>query len=106
MLLDSLLPVGAAAVGISLLMGLIYYILAAEPGQPTEPNGPVWDHHPVLDDDLLFLASSLVPYPEYAYFPVPPLSLQWQEVTHPAPSTTTFAGLPLPLKRQEAIQPA
>lgn len=106
MLLDSLLPVGAAAVGISLLMVFIYYILSAEPGQPTEPDGPAWSHHPVLDDDLLYLTSAMVPYPEYAYFPVPPLSLQWQEVTHPVQSTTTFAGLPLHLERQEAIQPA
>lgn len=106
MLLNSLLPVGAVAVGISILMVLIYYILAAEPGQPTEPEGPAWDHHPVLDDDLLYWASAMVPYPEYAYFPVMSLSLERHEVAQPIQSPMAFSGLPLRLDRQEAIQPA
>lgn len=103
MLLDSLLPIGAVAIGLMMVMVLIYYILAAEPNQPTDPGGAALDHHPALDDDLLYLASSMYPYQEYAYFPVLPLSIERQEVAQP---TTAFRRLSLPLERQEAIQPA
>lgn len=106
MLLTSLLPIGAVTVSVIMLMVLIYYILAAEPTPPTEPDGPAWDHHPVLDDDLLYLASSMVPYHEYVYFPVIPLSLEPREVAQSAQPTLPFPKLPLSLERQEAIQPA
>ena len=106
MLLPNLLPIGAVAVSITLLMVLIYYILSAEPTQPTEPSGPTWDHHPFLDDDLFYLASSMVPYPEYVYFPVIPLSMEPLEVVQPAQPTRPFPTLPLTLERQAAIQPA
>lgn len=103
MLLESLLPIGAVAVGIMMVFVLIYYILAAEPSPPTEPSASVLNQQPILDDDLLYLASAMVPYHEYAYFPVLPLSLERQEITQP---TTAFRLLPLALERQEAIQPA
>ncbi|MBX3014799.1 MAG: hypothetical protein KF832_24980 [Caldilineaceae bacterium] len=106
MLLESLLIVGAVAVGFAMLIMLVYYILTADQSQPTETEGPTWNHPPVLDDDLLYLASSMVPYQEYAYFPVLPLSRDRQEVAQSLPQRTSLPVLPFQLERQEAIQTA
>ena len=103
MLLTGLLTVGAVAIGTMIVMVLIYYVLAAEAGQSTERLGSAFDHHPVLDDDLLYLASTMVPYPEYAYFPTLAISPDRQEATQPA---TAFRLIPLSFERQEATQPA
>lgn len=105
MLLESLLLVGAAAAGIIMLIMLIYFTLAAAPDRRTEPSSQGWDHYPVLDDDLLYLASSMVPYPEYAYFPALPLNIEQPAVAQSVQPTIAFPMLPLPLDRQEAIQP-
>jgi len=105
MLLNSLLLLGAAGVGLVMVMVFIYYILTAEPGLPTEPSRSGWEHQPVLDDDILYLASSMYPYQEYAYFPVIAFSTEPQAVAQPIQPTPPFGVLPFRLERQEASQP-
>lgn len=84
MLLESLLLVGAVAVAVAMFMVLIYYSLLTEPVKPTDADQPTLTHDPVLDDDMVYLASSLYPSYEYVYFPTLPLNLDRQHAAQPA----------------------
>lgn len=83
MLLESLLPVGIVAVTLAMLLTLIYYVLMTPKNDFDAESQAQWNHHPVLDDDMAYLASSLYPRQEYVHFPeVSPLDRQ--PVTQPA----------------------
>lgn len=83
MLLDSLLPVGIVAVTLAMFLTLIYYVLITPKHDFGDEHQALWDHHPVLDDDMAYLAASLYPRQEYVHFPVVS-ALDRQPVTQPA----------------------
>lgn len=83
MLLDSLLPVGIVAVTLAMLLTLIYYVLMIPKHDTDEERGALWNHDPVLDDDMVYLAASLYPRQEYVHFPVVS-ALDRQPVTQPS----------------------
>jgi hypothetical protein len=84
MLLENLLAMGAIVVALAMFLVLIYYTLIAQQGKPIDGDQQVWHHHPVLDDDMAYLAASLYPAPDYIDFPVLPLTRDRQNVTQPA----------------------
>ena len=83
MLLESLLPVGIVAVTLAMLLTLIYYVLMTPKNDFDAESQAQWNHHPILDDDMAHLASSLYPCQEYVHFPAVSV-LDRQPVTQPA----------------------
>ena len=106
MLLDSLSTIGGVVTGITLILVLVYTVLSAEQRKPAGNRGQSERHSPVVDEDLLYLTSSIYPYPEYSYFPVLAFSTEPQAVVQSTPPMLHAPVLPLYRERQEAIQPA
>lgn len=70
MLLDSILPVGIVAITVAMLVTLVYAVLRTPKSEFGEKQQALWNHQPILDDDMAYLAASLYPCQEYVHFPV------------------------------------
>jgi hypothetical protein len=84
MLLTSLLPVGIVAFTLAMLLLLIYYVLVTPKGECSDEGQSLWNHHPVVDDDMAYLADSLYPRQEYVHFPTLPLPIDRQALPQTA----------------------
>lgn len=104
MLLNSILTVGGVAVGISMILVLVYIVLSAEQRKPAGEQAQ--GRYPAVDDELLALTSSVYPYPEYTFFPVLAFSTEPQVVVQPTTPLLHTPVLAFYQERQEAIQPA
>lgn len=108
MLLDSLSTISGVVTGITIILGLVYIVLADEQRKETDKQAQGERYSPALaiDDELLSLTSSIYPYPEYSYFPVLAFSTEPQALVQSTQQAPHTSVLPLYRERQEAIQPA
>ena len=104
MLFNSLVPIGGVAVGIMLILVLVYIILSAEAHKTAGEQAQGESPYPLTNDELLYLTSSVYPYPEYTYFPTLAFSMEPQAVAQP-PLVHPAPGFALYHDRREAIQP-
>lgn len=78
MLVDSLLLLGVVGWVAGMIMLLLYYTLVVEQVTPYDADQN-WEQHPVSDDEMIYLASSVYPPHEFAHLTPLPLKLSQQD---------------------------
>lgn len=106
MLLESLYPIGGVVAGITSILVLVYIILSTEQRNPAGRHTQSEQRSPAVDDELLYLTSSVYPHPAYTYFPVLPFSTEPQALVQSTLPAFHPPVLSLYREQQEAIQPA